>query len=139
MLGRTSNKLNSLWKDAQFFPALWVIAERMGLPAEGLEPTRSCDHWILSPARLPIPPRRRRKPEATKPAAKLKRFQRDHSVPVDEDQAPGNGIAPSSPPRIGPMADTQNHAICVYDPVPPKNSIDTSGELVCKIGPRQVV
>src|SRR5437773_4037451 len=29
------------------------------LPAEGLEPTRSCDHWILSPARLPIPPRRR--------------------------------------------------------------------------------
>jgi hypothetical protein len=30
-----------------------------GLPAEGLEPTRSCDHWILSPARLPIPPRRR--------------------------------------------------------------------------------
>src|SRR5205823_10689669 len=30
-----------------------------GVPAEGLEPTRSCDHWILSPARLPIPPRRR--------------------------------------------------------------------------------
>ena len=30
-----------------------------GLPAEGLEPTRPCDHWILSPARLPIPPRRR--------------------------------------------------------------------------------
>src|SRR5436190_21653272 len=24
------------------------------LPAEGLEPTRSCDHWILSPARLPF-------------------------------------------------------------------------------------
>ena len=31
-----------------------------GVPAEGLEPTRSCDHWILSPARLPVPPRRRR-------------------------------------------------------------------------------
>src|SRR2546430_850559 len=30
------------------------------LPAEGLEPTRSCDHWILSPARLPVPPRRHR-------------------------------------------------------------------------------
>ena len=30
------------------------------VPAEGLEPTRSCDHWILSPARLPVPPRRRR-------------------------------------------------------------------------------
>ena len=28
------------------------------LPAEGLEPTRPCGHWILSPARLPIPPRR---------------------------------------------------------------------------------
>ena len=24
------------------------------MPAEGLEPTRSCDHWILSPARLPF-------------------------------------------------------------------------------------
>ena len=29
------------------------------VPAEGLEPTRSFDHWILSPARLPVPPRRR--------------------------------------------------------------------------------
>src|SRR5438128_12235063 len=29
------------------------------VPAEGIEPTRSCDHWILSPARLPVPPRRR--------------------------------------------------------------------------------
>src|ERR1051326_5992904 len=29
------------------------------LPAEGLDPTRPCGHWILSPARLPIPPRRR--------------------------------------------------------------------------------
>ena len=32
--------------------------KRANLPAEGIEPTRSCDHWILSPARLPIPPRR---------------------------------------------------------------------------------
>jgi hypothetical protein len=32
-----------------------------GVPAEGLEPTRSCDHWILSPARLPVPPRRLRR------------------------------------------------------------------------------
>ena len=30
------------------------------MPAEGIEPTRSCDHWILSPARLPVPPRRRK-------------------------------------------------------------------------------
>src|SRR5204863_2075142 len=29
------------------------------MPAEGIEPTRPCDHWILSPARLPVPPRRR--------------------------------------------------------------------------------
>lgn len=28
------------------------------VPAEGVEPTRPCGHWILSPARLPIPPRR---------------------------------------------------------------------------------
>src|SRR5438105_14926961 len=28
--------------------------EKDELPAEGLEPTRSCDHWILSPARLPF-------------------------------------------------------------------------------------
>src|SRR6478672_10986322 len=35
------------------------IPTSKNLPAEGLEPTRSCDHWILSPARLPIPPRRR--------------------------------------------------------------------------------
>src|SRR5437868_8054348 len=34
------------------------------LPAEGIEPTRSCDHWILSPARLPVPPRRRKEREA---------------------------------------------------------------------------
>jgi hypothetical protein len=28
--------------------------EKGMVPAEGLEPTRSCDHWILSPARLPF-------------------------------------------------------------------------------------
>ena len=28
------------------------------VPTEGVEPTRPCGHWILSPARLPIPPRR---------------------------------------------------------------------------------
>src|SRR5437667_11934983 len=50
------------------------------VPAEGLEPTRSCDHWILSPARLPIPPRRRTKPEATKPSEKLKRSGGDPEV-----------------------------------------------------------
>ena len=43
------------------------------MPAEGLEPTRSCDHWILSPARLPIPPRRRKQLEATKLPSDLKR------------------------------------------------------------------
>src|SRR5437870_8985218 len=35
------------------------VPSSLGLPAEGIEPTRSCDHWILSPARLPVPPRRR--------------------------------------------------------------------------------
>src|SRR5438046_2656286 len=52
----------------------------VGLPAEGLEPTRSCDHWILSPARLPVPPRRRRECETTRMRRKLKRFQRDGEV-----------------------------------------------------------
>jgi hypothetical protein len=28
------------------------------LPTEGIEPTHCCQYWILSPARLPIPPRR---------------------------------------------------------------------------------
>src|ERR1017187_176611 len=28
------------------------------VPTEGIEPTRPCGHWILSPARLPVPPRR---------------------------------------------------------------------------------
>jgi hypothetical protein len=32
----------------------WILA----LPTEGVEPTRPYGHWILSPARLPIPPRR---------------------------------------------------------------------------------
>src|SRR5947199_360301 len=52
----------------------------VGLPAEGLEPTRSCDHWILSPARLPVPPRRRRECETTRMRRKLKRFQRDREA-----------------------------------------------------------
>jgi hypothetical protein len=51
------------------------IPTSKNLPAEGLEPTRSCDHWILSPARLPIPPRRRWESETTNPRAKLKRFR----------------------------------------------------------------
>ena len=28
------------------------------VPEVGLEPTRPCGHWILNPARLPIPPLR---------------------------------------------------------------------------------
>lgn len=28
------------------------------VPKVGLEPTRSCEHWILNPARLPVPPLR---------------------------------------------------------------------------------
>ena len=30
------------------------------VPEVGLEPTRPCGHWILNPARLPIPPLRRK-------------------------------------------------------------------------------
>ena len=28
------------------------------VPPEGVEPTHHCWYWILSPARLPVPPRR---------------------------------------------------------------------------------
>ena len=30
----------------------------ISVPEVGLEPTRPCGHWILNPARLPIPPLR---------------------------------------------------------------------------------
>src|SRR5215475_690354 len=49
-------------------PEPFVRAEKRKLrqlPAEGLEPTRPCGHWILSPARLPIPPRRRKERSET--------------------------------------------------------------------------
>ena len=29
-----------------------------GMPPVGVEPTLPCENWILSPARLPIPPQR---------------------------------------------------------------------------------
>ena len=32
--------------------------QRLEVPAEGIEPTHPCEYWILSPARLPVPPRR---------------------------------------------------------------------------------
>src|SRR5206468_6538379 len=31
------------------------------MPKGGLEPPRACAHWLLKPARLPVPPLRRRK------------------------------------------------------------------------------
>src|SRR5206468_12183168 len=30
-----------------------------GMPKGGLEPPRACAHWLLKPARLPVPPLRR--------------------------------------------------------------------------------
>ena len=32
------------------------VLENTEVPEVGLEPTRPCGHWILNPARLPIPP-----------------------------------------------------------------------------------
>ncbi len=32
--------------------------DALSIPAAGVEPARPCGHRILSPARLPIPPRR---------------------------------------------------------------------------------
>ena len=33
-----------------------LLKEKM--PEDGVEPSRGCPHWILNPARLPIPPLR---------------------------------------------------------------------------------
>ena len=41
------------------YTTLAVIADGpIRIPEAGLEPARPCGHWILSPARLPIPPLR---------------------------------------------------------------------------------
>src|SRR5438552_1405950 len=50
------------------------------VPAEGLEPTRSFDHWILSPARLPIPPRRRQASSSYEAGVIPQAFRRDREV-----------------------------------------------------------
>ena len=50
------------------------------VPAEGLEPTRSCDLWILSPARLPIPPRRRQASSSYEAGVIPQAFRRDREV-----------------------------------------------------------
>src|SRR5437660_725263 len=49
---------NGLFAISDDFPGKLPLAE--GLPAKGIEPSHSCEYWILSPARLPVPPRRRR-------------------------------------------------------------------------------
>ena len=66
------------------------------MPAEGIEPTRSCDHWILSPARLPVPPRRREAREASAEARKLKQYRADLASAADceADQKSRGGSLP---------------------------------------------
>lgn len=60
--GHSDFLVRSLFRISDFDIRISFAERRRHLPAEGLEPTRSCDHWILSPARLPVPPRRRRQP-----------------------------------------------------------------------------
>src|SRR5437870_5067626 len=50
---------------------------KIAVPAEGLEPTRSFDHWILSPARLPVPPRRRQASSSYEAGVIPQAFRRD--------------------------------------------------------------
>ena len=38
---------------------------RGGVPKDGVEPSRGCPHWILSPARLPVPPLRHQERSVT--------------------------------------------------------------------------
>ncbi len=45
----------------ELFPISCVFKKRLLIPAAGVEPARPRGHWILSPARLPIPPRRQNK------------------------------------------------------------------------------
>jgi hypothetical protein len=83
------------------------------LPAEGLEPTRSCDHWILSPARLPIPPRRRWELETTNSKAKLKRFRPVVAL-LCEARQDGTG-RPDCPPAFALAATKQAGATATAD------------------------
>ena len=50
------------------------------VPAVVLEPTRSFDHWILSPARLPVPPRRRQASSSYEAGVIPQAFRRDREV-----------------------------------------------------------
>ncbi len=43
-------------KKALDYPIIYVITQSFSVPEAGIEPARYCYHWILSPARLPIPP-----------------------------------------------------------------------------------
>ena len=54
---RSFLKANFL-KNLFFFCVCGLIASHICMPATGIEPVRYCYHRILSPARLPVPPRR---------------------------------------------------------------------------------
>src|SRR4030042_6367833 len=43
-------------------PPPWTGSGKRLVPGGGVEPSRPCGHRILSPARLPVPPPRRRFP-----------------------------------------------------------------------------
>ncbi len=62
MLGRTAKQSQSAALGFRRFSANSCVSAVILLmvPEEGVEPTRPCGHRILSPARLPVPPLRRR-------------------------------------------------------------------------------
>ncbi len=39
--------------------SIWMLLDYILVPEVGIEPTRSCPRWILSPVRLPVSPLRR--------------------------------------------------------------------------------
>ena len=53
-------RIDSGYFDAAFYevgsPQCTKSRNSRGLPGEGVEPSLPCGNWILSPARLPIPP-----------------------------------------------------------------------------------
>ena len=46
------------YRNRKRLSATFSKSMQIPVPEVGLEPTRDCSHWILNPARLPIPPLR---------------------------------------------------------------------------------
>jgi hypothetical protein len=86
------------------------------VPRVGIEPTRGCPHWILSPARLPVPPPRLRRASVSKFACDKNRIRGSSAGTCPKECAPDplwissrSGFKPlplngcSAPPAVRPF------------------------------------